>query len=201
MKPSQNQPILILCSNRLIINIWQRDWQFFIYAKIVIWSIWTATSHFDHVTVRPRRIVMMPRRIWYTQWLCDTTDFELCVCRRQTNGRQIFGAKTARQQTSLWKPTILATCSSVCDTNASTTNNMTRLRWTIQALFMTPFTFKNLPTPIMSGVRTPSRQFSSCVLIECDDSLDSINATTSAIVRYVSQRAGIGVNAGRIRAH
>ncbi|MEN9494114.1 MAG: hypothetical protein RJA89_356 [Pseudomonadota bacterium] len=62
-------------------------------------------------------------------------------------------------------------------------------------------TFKiSLPTPIMSGVRTPSRQFSSCVLIECDDSLDSINATTSAIVRYVSQRAGIGVNAGRIRA-
>ncbi|ELA08474.1 ribonucleotide-diphosphate reductase subunit alpha [Moraxella macacae 0408225] len=58
----------------------------------------------------------------------------------------------------------------------------------------------SLPTPIMSGVRTPSRQFSSCVLIECDDSLDSINATSSAIVRYVSQRAGIGVNAGRIRA-
>ncbi len=58
----------------------------------------------------------------------------------------------------------------------------------------------SLPTPIMAGVRTPSRQFSSCVLIECDDSLDSINATTSAIVRYVSQRAGIGVNAGRIRA-
>lgn len=57
----------------------------------------------------------------------------------------------------------------------------------------------SLPTPIMSGVRTPSRQFSSCVLIECDDSLDSINATSSAIVRYVSQRAGIGVNAGRIR--
>ena len=58
----------------------------------------------------------------------------------------------------------------------------------------------SLPTPIMSGVRTPSRQFSSCVLIECGDSLDSINATTSAIVRYVSQRAGIGINAGRIRA-
>ncbi|WAF88753.1 ribonucleoside-diphosphate reductase subunit alpha [Aeromonas hydrophila] len=61
-------------------------------------------------------------------------------------------------------------------------------------------TFKiSLPTPIMSGVRTPTRQFSSCVLIECDDSLDSINATASAIVRYVSQRAGIGINAGRIR--
>ncbi|MDW6092857.1 class 1a ribonucleoside-diphosphate reductase subunit alpha [Vibrio rhizosphaerae] len=58
----------------------------------------------------------------------------------------------------------------------------------------------SLPTPIMSGVRTPTRQFSSCVLIECGDSLDSINATASSIVRYVSQRAGIGINAGRIRA-
>lgn len=58
----------------------------------------------------------------------------------------------------------------------------------------------SLPTPIMAGVRTPTRQFSSCVLIECGDNLDSINATTSAIVRYVSQRAGIGVNAGAIRA-
>ncbi|RUO81377.1 ribonucleoside-diphosphate reductase subunit alpha [Idiomarina tyrosinivorans] len=62
-------------------------------------------------------------------------------------------------------------------------------------------TFKiSLPTPIMSGVRTPTRQFSSCVLIETGDSLDSINATASAIVKYVSQRAGIGINAGRIRA-
>lgn len=62
-------------------------------------------------------------------------------------------------------------------------------------------TFKiSLPTPIMAGVRTPTRQFSSCVLIECGDSLDSINATSSAIVKYVSQRAGIGINAGAIRA-
>lgn len=62
-------------------------------------------------------------------------------------------------------------------------------------------TFKiSLPTPIMAGVRTPTRQFSSCVLVECGDSLDSINATASAIVKYVSQRAGIGINAGRIRA-
>jgi len=62
-------------------------------------------------------------------------------------------------------------------------------------------TFKiSLPTPIMAGVRTPTRQFSSCVLIECGDSLDSINATSSAIIKYVSQRAGIGINAGRIRA-
>lgn len=58
----------------------------------------------------------------------------------------------------------------------------------------------SLPTPIMAGVRTPTRQFSSCVLIESGDSLDSINATATAIVRYVSQRAGIGINAGRIRA-
>jgi len=52
----------------------------------------------------------------------------------------------------------------------------------------------------MAGVRTPQRQFSSCVLVETDDSLDSINATTSAIVKYVSQKAGIGIGAGRIRA-
>jgi len=58
----------------------------------------------------------------------------------------------------------------------------------------------SLPTPVMSGVRTPIRQFSSCVLIETDDSLDSINATSSAIVKYVSKKAGIGIGAGRIRA-
>ncbi|MDA8842261.1 ribonucleoside-diphosphate reductase subunit alpha [bacterium] len=62
-------------------------------------------------------------------------------------------------------------------------------------------TFKiSLPTPVMAGVRTPQRQFSSCVLIETDDSLDSINATSSAIVKYVSQKAGIGIGAGSIRA-
>lgn len=62
-------------------------------------------------------------------------------------------------------------------------------------------TFKiSLPTPIMAGVRTPTKQFSSCVVIESGDSLDSINATASSIVKYVSKRAGIGVGAGRIRA-
>lgn len=71
----------------------------------------------------------------------------------------------------------------------------------IQRFYEAASTFKlSLPTPLMSGVRTPTRQFSSCVLIESDDSLDSINATSAAIVRYVSQRAGIGINAGRIRA-
>lgn len=58
----------------------------------------------------------------------------------------------------------------------------------------------SLPSPIMAGVRTPERQFSSCVLIETDDSLDSITATATAIVKYVSDRAGIGIGAGRIRA-
>ena len=58
----------------------------------------------------------------------------------------------------------------------------------------------SLPTPVMAGVRTPQRQFSSCVLIETDDSLDSINATTTSIVKYVSQKAGIGIGAGNIRA-
>ena len=58
----------------------------------------------------------------------------------------------------------------------------------------------SLPTPVMAGVRTPQRQFSSCVLIETDDSLDSINATSSAVVKYVSQKAGIGIGAGSIRA-
>lgn len=58
----------------------------------------------------------------------------------------------------------------------------------------------SLPTPVMAGVRTPQRQFSSCVLIESGDSLDSINAASSAVVKYVSQKAGIGIGAGRIRA-
>jgi len=61
-------------------------------------------------------------------------------------------------------------------------------------------TFKiNIPTPIMSGVRTPLRQFASCVLVDSDDTLDSIFSSDMAIGRYVAQRAGIGINAGRIR--
>lgn len=58
----------------------------------------------------------------------------------------------------------------------------------------------SLPTPIMAGVRTPSKQFASCVLTDCGDSLDSINNTSNTIVKYVSQRAGIGINMGRVRA-
>lgn len=58
----------------------------------------------------------------------------------------------------------------------------------------------SLPTPIMAGVRTPTRQFSSCVVIESGDSLDSINETNASIIKYISKRAGIGVNSGMLRA-
>ena len=57
----------------------------------------------------------------------------------------------------------------------------------------------NIPTPVMAGVRTPIRQFASCVLVDSDDTLDSIFASDMAIGRYTAQRAGIGINAGRIR--
>ena len=58
----------------------------------------------------------------------------------------------------------------------------------------------NIPTPVMAGVRTPLRQFASCVLVDTDDTLDSIFSSDMAIGRYTAQRAGIGINAGRIRA-
>ena len=76
----------------------------------------------------------------------------------------------------------------------------TRLKFVKDYYDMISQHYVSLPTPIMAGVRTPQRQFSSCVLIETDDSLDSINATCSAIVKYVSQKAGIGVGLGSIRA-
>jgi len=76
----------------------------------------------------------------------------------------------------------------------------TRLRWVRDYYDAISNHDISLPTPVMAGVRTPQKQFSSCVLIETDDSLDSINATTSAVVKYVSQKAGIGIGAGRIRA-
>ena len=75
-----------------------------------------------------------------------------------------------------------------------------RIKW-VKDLYDAISTFDiSLPTPIMAGVRSPQRQFSSCVLVETDDSLDSINATSSAIVKYVSQKAGIGIGGGSIRA-
>ena len=62
-------------------------------------------------------------------------------------------------------------------------------------------TFKiNIPTPVMAGVRTPLKQYASCVLVDTDDTLPSIFSSDMAIGRYVAQRAGIGINAGRIRA-
>ena len=75
-----------------------------------------------------------------------------------------------------------------------------RLRWVKEYYDAISLFDISLPTPVMAGVRTPQRQFSSCVLIETEDSLDSINATASSIVKYVSQKAGIGIGGGRIRA-
>ena len=57
----------------------------------------------------------------------------------------------------------------------------------------------NIPTPVMAGVRTPIRQFASCVLVDTDDTLPSIFSSDMAIGLYVARRAGIGINAGRIR--
>ena len=57
----------------------------------------------------------------------------------------------------------------------------------------------NIPTPVMAGVRTPVRQYASCVLVDIDDTLPSIFSSDMAIGRYIAQRAGIGINAGRIR--
>ena len=76
----------------------------------------------------------------------------------------------------------------------------TRLTWVKDYYDAVSLHDISLPTPVMAGVRTPQRQFSSCVLIETDDSLDSINATTSSVVKYVSQKAGIGIGGGSIRA-
>ena len=75
-----------------------------------------------------------------------------------------------------------------------------RLKWVKDYYDAISTFYISLPTPVMAGLRTPQRQFSSCVLVETDDSLDSINATTSSIVKYVSQKAGIGIGAGSIRA-
>ena len=76
----------------------------------------------------------------------------------------------------------------------------TRLKWVKDYYDAISTGWISLPTPVMAGVRTPQKQYSSCVLIETGDSLDSINATNSAIVKYVSQRAGIGIGAGGLRA-
>jgi len=76
----------------------------------------------------------------------------------------------------------------------------TRMKWVKEFYDAISQFYISLPTPIMAGVRTPTRQFSSCVLIESGDSLDSINATSTSIVRYISKKAGIGIAAGSIRA-
>ena len=69
--------------------------------------------------------------------------------------------------------------------------------WYIKKYYDASSTFKiNIPTPIMAGVRTPMKQFASCVLVDSDDTLNSLFSSDMAIGRYVAQRAGIGINAG-----
>ena len=76
----------------------------------------------------------------------------------------------------------------------------TRLRYVKDYYDAISTFYISLPTPIMAGVRTPTRQFSSCVLIESGDSLNSINSAATSVVRYISKKAGIGIGAGSIRA-
>jgi len=87
----------------------------------------------------------------------------------------------------------------VAATLFSNYNKKTRLKYVKDYYDAISQFYISLPTPIMAGVRTPTRQFSSCVLIESGDSLDSINSTASAIVKYISKKAGIGIGAGSIR--
>jgi ribonucleoside-diphosphate reductase alpha chain len=75
----------------------------------------------------------------------------------------------------------------------------TRMDWVLEFYDYASKHVINLPTPILAGVRTPQRQFASCVLIESDDDLKSIAATGSAIMLYVSQKAGIGIGGGKLR--
>lgn len=75
----------------------------------------------------------------------------------------------------------------------------TRLKYVKEYYDMLSEFYLSLPTPIMAGVRTPQRQFSSCVLIEAADDLDSIFTTAHVIGKYVSQKAGIGIGGGSLR--
>lgn len=78
--------------------------------------------------------------------------------------------------------------------------SFSRMRW-IREFYNGLSTFDfSLPTPIMAGLRTPTKQFSSCVLIECGDNLNSINRTAEATVNYASKKAGIGIHGGHLRA-
>ena len=88
----------------------------------------------------------------------------------------------------------------VAATLFSNYNNGKRLKYVREFYDAISNFYISLPTPIMAGVRTPTRQFSSCVLIESGDSLNSINATATSVVRYISKKAGIGISAGAIRA-
>lgn len=76
----------------------------------------------------------------------------------------------------------------------------TRLKWIKEYYDAISTHYISLPTPVMAGVRTPQKQFSSCVLVDVGDSIDSINEASTEVVKYIANKAGIGINVGRIRA-
>src|SRR5690606_13640826 len=163
-------------------------------------------SLFDHVTLQTKEGRYDPHLLQdYTRAEFDELDAHLDHCRdmnfsygavKQLEGKYLIQNRVTKRIYE--SPQFLYMLVAMCLFARYPAD--TRLGF-IKRFYDAVSQFKiSLPTPIMAGVRTPTRQFSSCVLIECDDSLDSINATTSAIVRYVSQRAGIGINGGRIRA-
>lgn len=126
----------------------------------------------------------------------DRDDSFTYVAMEQMRGKYLVQNRTS--QTYYETPQILYMM--VAATLFSNYPKETRLDY-VKRFYDATSMFKiSLPTPIMAGVRTSIRQFSSCVLIESGDSLDSINATASATVRYISKKAGIGINSGSIRA-
>lgn len=140
---------------------------------------------------------------WYTkeeidqldQYINHDRDYDLMYAGiEQFRGKYLVRNRATKQiyETPQFAYMLIA----MCLFHAETKN---RLSW-VKQYYDAISTFKiSLPTPIMAGVRTPDRQFSSCVLIESADDLDSIASTTHAIMKYVANKAGIGIGAGALR--
>ena len=128
-----------------------------------------------------------------------TRDFELeYVATEQFKSKYLVRDRSNPERGVVETPQMLYIM--VAATLAINEPKATRMQFVHDAYEAISQHYISLPTPIMAGVRTPTRQFSSCVLIECDDSLDSIGAVASTIMQYVSKRAGIGIQGGAIRA-
>jgi ribonucleoside-diphosphate reductase alpha chain len=77
--------------------------------------------------------------------------------------------------------------------------NTTRMRYIKEYYNAASDGLFTLATPVLAGLGTPTKQFSSCVLIRSDDDLDSIFASGEMMAKYASKRAGIGLEIGRLR--